>query len=108
MKLGEGLRALTGAPQDKGIPVNDVPRRRFPNLAGVASAISKLSHDIEEDARRLIERDIPAIDAKRQTVMAKARAKLADHEGAVNELSEEIDKLDTLLGDNSGDRTKDV
>ena len=104
MKLGEGLRALTGAPQDKVKPVNE-PRRRFPNLAGVASAISKLSHDIEEDARRLLERDIPAIDARRQTVMAKARTKLADHEGAVNELSEELDKLDTLLGDNSGDRT---
>jgi hypothetical protein len=105
VKLGEGLRALTGAPKDKVDPVPDVPRKRFPNLAGVASAISKLSHDIEEDARRLIERDIPAIDAKRQTVMAKARAKLEDHQGAINELGEELDKLDTLLGDNSGDRT---
>ena len=105
MKLGDGFKALTGAPRDKVAPVNDVPRsRRFPNLAGVASAISKLSHDIEEDARRLIERDIPAIDAKRQTVMAKARAKLEDHQGAINELGEELDKLDTLLGDNSGDR----
>jgi hypothetical protein len=107
MKLGEGFKALTGAPQDKVVPVNDAPRKRFPYLAGVASAISKLSHDIEEDARRLIERDIPAIDAKRQTVMAKARAKLTDHDAAIDELRDEIDKLDTMLGDNSGECLKE-
>ena len=83
--------------------MSDPPRKaRFPNLAGVAQALDKLSHDVEEDARKFLESDVAGVAAKKDHVMKKARARLGDHVAALDDLKSELDKLDEMLGDNSG------
>lgn len=76
---------------------------KLPNLAGITSAIDKLTSAIEDDARKLVERDVPLVEARRSEVMAKARARLGDRRDALEGLAKELDKLDAALGDNSGE-----
>lgn len=77
-------------------------RTKFPNLAGVATALAKLHHEIETDAAKLVETAIPALVAKKDHVLKKAHGQLANYSGAVDALGQELDALDTLIGDNGG------
>jgi hypothetical protein len=79
-------------------------KTRFPNLAGVARAIDKLSFETEDDAKKFLETEVTGVSAKRNAIMKKARERLGHHAEALDELSSELDALDRALGDNSGSR----
>jgi hypothetical protein len=76
----------------------------LPNLRGVKSAFDKLHSEVEDHARDLVERRIPAVLAKARATLAEngaADAKLAGYVGAVNEIETFIDELGGSL-DNGG------
>ena len=84
--------------------MTDEKKPRFPNLAGVATAIDKLEFETEAAAKKLMESGVTRVAAKRDAVMEKARARLGGHEVALSDLDAQLDSLDRALGDNSGDR----
>jgi hypothetical protein len=78
---------------------------KFPYLNAVAKAIDQLGFDIEADAKKIVEQDVAALSAQRETVMAKARAKLAQRQTMLTDLGKALDALDMALGDNSSNPT---
>lgn len=73
----------------------------LPNLAGVTSALAKLTSAIEDDARDFIEKKIPAVDAKRQALFGaggKAEKVLGQRADALQQIDSALDAVDSALG----------
>lgn len=78
---------------------------KFPIAQSLAGEITKLVDAVEGDAKEVIEKDIPAMHAKRMLLKAKAKQKVADVGSAVAEVGAFLDQLDAALeGSNSGER----
>ena len=77
--------------------------RKFPIAQSLAGEIEKLCDAVEGDAQEVIEKDIPAMHAKRLLLKAKAKQKVADVGSTVKEIGDVLDQLDAALeGSNSG------
>lgn len=74
---------------------------KFPNLSGVAGAIDKLTHAIEDDAKAVLAK-IEEVAGKRTRVFNKAQSKIVVRDAALDEADQALDKLDAALGDNGG------
>jgi len=79
--------------------------RKFPNLAGLAQAIDKVHFDIEEEAKKIVEQEVPVVVQQKNEVFAKARTSLKAGSDAVQDIAEQLRKADEALGDNSGNPT---
>lgn len=79
--------------------------RKFPIAESLAAEIGKLCDAVETDAMEVIQKDIPAMHAKRLLVKAKAKQKVADVGSTLGEVDGVLDALDAALeGSNSGER----
>lgn len=75
---------------------------RLPFLQSLPDELGKLTSAIEDDARKLIQEDIPAVHEKRKTTFAEARRRITeDVAGSLTDVSDQLDSvLDALTGDN--------
>lgn len=78
---------------------------KLPKLAGIASALDKLTDAIEADAEKRLNK-IEAVHAKRERVMTKADQKIDARDKAVDAFDDALDRLDKALGDNGGPTTE--
>ena len=74
---------------------------KFPNLGGIATAIDKLTHAIEDDAKDILKK-IEGVHEKRGRVFDKAKTKIATRTAALESAEAALDQLDAALGDNGG------
>lgn len=80
---------------------------KFTWLPAVAGEIEKIGSEIEDDARKLITEDIPALRARKQNTFDGAKRHLSDGHGALTSLNGMLDALDKAtnggptLGDSS-------
>ena len=78
-----------------------LPMTKMPNLSGVSSAIDKLTHAIEDDAKTILAK-VEALHDKRRRVFGKAHEHADARDAALDAADEALDKLDAALGDNGG------
>ena len=81
---------------------------KMPNLSGVKDAVRKMVDEIEEDSRKFIEVDIPAVLAHKNATFENARTTILD--GAkqnVSEVRQFIDDFAKELEGHNGGPTLD-
>jgi hypothetical protein len=79
--------------------------RDFPFLNALASEIDKVGFEIEDEARSIIQEDLPKLREKKATVMAAAKAELTRQGDLMDKMNEGLNKIITAVGGNSGNPT---